>query len=391
MHIGIFIYGLTWGGATRRLLSLARAFRDKGHSVSLIVVDGASSLDASEIAGLDIVELNHGLLFKLLLSNASKKSKMAWSKLALARYLRTANLDLLISGGNHAHITALTANLLAGRKIPLILRLSSHIGASLRKKHSLSKKLRFWEVKLLYPSSDMIIAVSKAVADDLRCWVSIPEERIRVIHNPVYSEDLLRKAEEDVTHPWLKEQRGEKKIPVLLAAGRLNFQKGFDVLIKAFAIASKKRELRLIILGEGKKRHVLERLARDLGVADRIDMPGFVKNPLAYMARAELFCHASKYEGSPGVLIEALAAGCPVVCTDSQGGAREILDEGKYGILVPVGEEDGFAKGILEALDKGWNSVELRRRAAQFSVARAAEQYLHVLNRLLIKSRKSQK
>jgi len=390
MRIGIFLHGLTWGGATRRLLSLARAFQERGHRVSLIVVERGEFLKKSEVSGLEIKELQKGVLFRLFLKNASKKRKMAWSKFAFARFLRSSRLDVLVSGGNHAHITAISALVLSGRRIPLVLRLSSHVTASLRKKKKLSKKIRFFLARKLYPFSDMVIAVSRAVAEDLKSCISIPESKIRVIYNPIYCPELLDKVREKPSHPWLLDERG-RKVPVLLAAGRLNLQKGIDVLLRAFALAVSRRDMRLIILGEGKKRASFETLIRNLKLEGKVDMPGYVQNPLAYMARADLFCHASIFEGMPGVVIEALAAGCPVVCTDSSGGAAEILGDEKYGVLVPVGDEKALASGMIDGLDRTWDSAELKKRAAFFSVDKAAEEYLAALEALAGKmfSRKS--
>ncbi len=381
MHLGIFLYGLTWGGATRRLLSLARAFQERGHKISLIVVEKGGDLDASETAGLRVVELPKGPLFRFFLASASKKRKMGWSKLTLARFLRGSDLDVLLSGANHAHITAILAMLLSGRRIPLVLRLSNHIGASLLRTAKPSKRLRFLLVRWLYPRSDMIIAVCRDIARDLVSRIPVPWSRVRVIYNPVYSPALLRKAEEKPHHPWLEGERG-RAVPVLLAAGRLSPQKAFPILVRAFGIAHSRKAMRLIILGEGKDRPRVEGLISRLGLGDSIDMPGFVQNPVAFMARADLFCHASAFEGMPGAVIEALAAGCPVVCTDAPGGARELLENGRYGILVPPGDEKALADGIMKGLDRSWDSAELRNRAAFFSIDGAADEYLEVLEDL---------
>ena len=108
-------------------------------------------------------------------------------------------------------------------------------------------------------------------------------------------------------------------------------------------------------------------------------MPGFVENPYAYMARAAVFALSSSYEGLPTVLIEALACGCPVVSTDCPSGPREILDEGKYGRLVPVGDDAALAQAICDTLDHVPPREKLIERARFFSVDRATEQYCRVL------------
>jgi glycosyltransferase involved in cell wall biosynthesis len=134
-----------------------------------------------------------------------------------------------------------------------------------------------------------------------------------------------------------------------------------------------------MILGEGKKRRELEELADSLGVRQDLALPGFEENPFAYMARAAVFVLSSAYEGLPGVLIQAMASGCPVVSTDCPSGPREILEHGSYGPLVPVGNDRAMAEAIQTVLDAPPSQERLRRRAAEFSMDRAMEQYLEVL------------
>jgi glycosyltransferase involved in cell wall biosynthesis len=137
----------------------------------------------------------------------------------------------------------------------------------------------------------------------------------------------------------------------------------------------------LLILGDSKKstsRDELLQLAGELGVADDVDLPGFVTNPLAYMARASVFALSSAWEGLPGVLIEAMACGCPVVSTDCPGGSREILNDGRVGPLVPVGDADALAKAICALIDAPTPRDVLLARAADFDVDRAVESYLQL-------------
>jgi len=134
-----------------------------------------------------------------------------------------------------------------------------------------------------------------------------------------------------------------------------------------------------MILGEGKKRRELEELADSLGVRQDLALPGFEENPFAYMARAAVFVLSSAYEGLPGVLIQAMASGCPVVSTDCPSGPMEILEHGSYGPLVPVGDDTAMAEAIQTVLDAPPSRERLRGRAAEFSMDRAVEQHLEVL------------
>jgi glycosyltransferase involved in cell wall biosynthesis len=167
---------------------------------------------------------------------------------------------------------------------------------------------------------------------------------------------------------------------VILGVGRLTEQKDFSTLMRAFTCVRAKRAARLVILGEGKLREDLEDLASKLGIQADVEMPGFVENPLQYMARASVLVLSSKYEGLPGVLIQAMACGCPVVSTDCPGGSAEILDNGKYGVLVDIGDAEGMAKAILSELDNPTANDILRRRAEDFSVEHAVSNYLKLLD-----------
>ena len=171
--------------------------------------------------------------------------------------------------------------------------------------------------------------------------------------------------------------------PVVLGVGRIEPRKGFATLPRAFALVRAHRPARLVILGESKKsaagrRHEqqLAGMARELGIAEQVSFPGFKQNPYAYMARAAAFVLATDYEGPPGVLIQTMACGCPVVSTDCPTGPREILEDGRYVPLVPVGDHAGMAEAIARMLDTPTPAAEPRARASPFSVDAAVEAYL---------------
>ena len=200
-------------------------------------------------------------------------------------------------------------------------------------------------------------------------------ERVHTIYNPVVTGDLDRKAREPVEHPWI----GGDGPPVILAAGRLSAQKDFSTLLVAFARLLTRRPARLVVLGKGKRKPRLVSLARRLGVAEHVDFPGFADNPYAFMARASLFVLSSWYEGLPTVLIEAMACGCPVVSTDCLYGPREILEDGKHGPLVPVGDAEALAAAMARTLDAPPRPEALRERASFFNAARAIDRYEELL------------
>jgi glycosyltransferase involved in cell wall biosynthesis len=228
----------------------------------------------------------------------------------------------------------------------------------------------------VYPRADAIVGVSDGVVRDLASLTGIPAGRMRTIYNPVVTPELLAQAQAPAPHPWL-EDGGP---PVVLGVGRLVPQKGFATLLEAVARLRRERRLRLLVLGEGRHRRALERQARRLGLGADFALPGFAPNPFAYMARAAVFVLPSFYEGLPGVLIQALACGCPVVSTDCPDGPREILADGAYGPLLPVGDAAALAAAIARVLDHPPERERLRRRGLDFGAEPAVRAYLEVVD-----------
>ncbi|HEY9644103.1 MAG TPA: glycosyltransferase, partial [Coleofasciculaceae cyanobacterium] len=221
--------------------------------------------------------------------------------------------------------------------------------------------------------------VSQGVADDLAQLLNVPLEKIKVIYNPIVTPDLLLKAREPIHHPWF----APNQLPVILGAGRLMHQKGYPILIRAFAQVRQQYPCRLVIIGnETDYKLELKALAQSLGVAEDIDMPGFQSNPYAYMGNATIFVLSSLFEGLPSVLIEAMATGTPVVSTDCKSGPAEILDNGKYGQLVPVGDADKLAEAILATLANPLQPEMLQQRAQDFTVEAIAQEYLTYFEQL---------
>jgi glycosyltransferase involved in cell wall biosynthesis len=223
-----------------------------------------------------------------------------------------------------------------------------------------------------YPRAQGVIAVSRGVADDVARIVRMPSARIHIVPNPVIPPELSDLATSPVDHPWFTAPGP----PVILGAGGLRRSKDFPTLLRAFARLREKRALRLVILGEGRQRPRLEVLAGELGVGDDVSLPGFVANPYAYMARARLFVLSSRWEGSPNVVVEAMAVGTPVVCTDCPSGPREILQGGTYGPLVPVGDVDAMAGAMAAILDTPPSGQTLQAAVAPYTIHLSTERYL---------------
>ena len=382
-HIAVFIYALTAGGAQRRTLTLAAGFAERGHRVDLVVVRPGGRLAKEVPPAVRVVALASSrgwerALYALRRIVNVRGLETAASIPALARYLRRERPDVMLSAASHVNLVSVWARRLSGVPVRLVLRASNDpLGNPKvwpRWERTIRAVLR-WMAGRIYPWADAVIAVSEGVAADVAELTGIPRERITTIYNPVLTPELLARAREPVAHSGLA--AGEP--PLVLSAGKLKVQKDHLTLIRAFARVRRARPAHLVILGEGLQRRRLEALVEELGLRGDVALPGEVENPWAWMARASVFALSSAWEGLPGVLIEAMACGCPVVSTACPSGPAEILDGGVYGPLVPVGDAAALAEAILKVLDAPPDPARLRARAGLFAVAPAVARYLEVL------------
>ncbi|ABE59067.1 glycosyltransferase [Chromohalobacter israelensis] len=356
-RIAVFLPSLAGGGAERVMVTLANGFAARGVPVDLVVVaaEGAYLEDVSPRVRL--VELG--------------ASRVLFSLPALVRYLRRERPHALLSALNHANIIALWARKLARTRTRLVVSERNTLSRDLSSDRF--ERVVPWLMRLSYPTADAIVAVSGGVADDLAQTARLPRERIDVVYNPINS-NLPRLSEAPVVHPWLAE--GEP--PVIVAAGRLTVQKDFATLVEAFARVRRTHRARLVILGEGELRATLEARIEELGIAEDVALPGFVDNPYPWMRQASLFVLSSAWEGFCNVLAEAMACGTPVVSTDCPSGSAEILENGKWGRLVPVGDASALARAIAATLDDETHP-DVRHRARSFDLHQALRGYLRAL------------
>ena len=349
------------GGVERMLVNLIRGFLDLGQAVDLVLV---------KAEGPHLERLPREVRQVRL---AAGHTQLAVP--TLAHYLRTRRPPALLAAKDRAGRAAVLARALAGTATPIVLRLGTHLSTAMAGQSAARRWLRVIPIRLLYPRVERIVAVSEGVAEDTARLARLPRRAITVIRNPVITPELPRQAAEPCPHPWL--QGGE--IPVILAAGRLQRQKDFPTLIRAFARLRADRPCRLLILGEGRGRETLEGLIRGLGLGDAVGLPGHQANPYPFLARASLFVLSSAWEGSPNVLTEALALGVPVVSTDCPSGPREILEGGRFGPLVPVGDDAALAKAMAETLGHPLPAETLRAAVSAYEQGRSARRYLEVL------------
>lgn len=359
--VGVFMQDLAGGGAERIMVQLAGGIAKHGVHVDLVLVRSEGPYLSAVPSEVRIVELGTRRTLK--------------SIPALARYIRRERPAALLSALVHVNVAAILAARLAACGTRVVITEHNQITRNVANISDPAIWLAHRLVPWLYPCANRIVAVSRGVADDLSRFSGLPLDRIDIVYNPVVTPELHCRASEPVNHPWLVDNQQ----PIILGVGRLTAQKDFATLVRAFAEVRRQRSVKLIILGEGPERLGLEQMIVELGLQDDVDLPGFVQNPYAWMARASLFVLSSAWEGLPTVLVEAMACGTPVVATDCPSGPSEILEGGRFSPLVPVGEPVALAAAIVRALNSPMDADHLRRRAGGFTVERSVAQYLRVL------------
>lgn len=394
-HVAFHLKDLKGGGVQNMTVVIANAFAARGHRVSLLVCRPDGPVRDRIAAGVELVALPRrsrslarlaalridppglAVLWRPVLTTREPSGTLRHLP-ALIDWLREARPDQLYTATPYMNVEAALACRAAGGHTRLVV--SEHndlsqghpLGSGWRKRYLPPLLARY------YRWADSIVTVSEGVADDLMARTGLSKQAITVIYNAVVTPKLAGRAAEPLDHPWFKP--GEP--PVILGVGRLGRAKDFLTLIRALARVREQRPARLLILGEAanprrsaKRKAELLALAEKLGVADALRLEGFVDNPFPYMRLSSVFALSSLYEGFGNVLVEAMACACPVVSTDCPSGPAEILQQGRYGPLVPVGDARALGDAILSVLESPPDAQQLQRRAADFTVEHAVDQY----------------
>ncbi len=344
-------------------LKLIEALTERGVDVILVLGSHTGSLVPILPKGLKVIDLG------------VNRTSAAIPK--LARFLRDAQPDILVSSLNHNNIAAMVAHKLAGSTAYLVICQHNALSAE----RVLGWK--YWFVPLLYRvlhgSANAAIAVSRGVANDLCFFAVIPRSKISVIYNPVIGTDFDDVCKCDPPHPWLL----NKTRPTFVFVGRLTAQKDPHTLLKAMASLLNTSEARLIIVGEGEEEAALRRYARQRKIEDAVAIVGFKVNPLPWIKHADALISSSRYEGFGNSIVEALACGTQVIATDCPHGPSEILLEGDLGALVPVGDSEALAKAMARVTTCRVDVDKLRARAERFTAVACSEAHLSLFRRLM--------
>jgi glycosyltransferase involved in cell wall biosynthesis len=360
-RVAFFLENLSGGGAERNMVSMANYLSENSYEIQMVLTRGEGAFLGSLSPEIRLVDLNNRTPYTSFPS--------------LRKYLLSFKPEMLITTLDLINLIALITSRTIRSRPRILIRIANSVSLQYRPRYK--KILERILMSYIYPLADEIIAVSRGVANDLENYAKINREKIRVIYSPVITPNLMTKRSVPLDHQWF--QPG--KPPVIVGVGRLNQQKNFPRLLRTFAQVRKEVESRLIILGEGEQRLQLESLIIELGLKDCVQLPGFVENPYPYLKNAGAFVLSSDYEGLPTALIEALACGCPVVATDCPSGPDEILAGGKYGKLVPLGDDDALVQAILRVLGGQVEKVP-EKWLRQFHIDSFFKEFMGIINNL---------
>jgi GalNAc-alpha-(1->4)-GalNAc-alpha-(1->3)-diNAcBac-PP-undecaprenol alpha-1,4-N-acetyl-D-galactosaminyltransferase len=346
-RLALVVSSLSSGGSERVMSTMANYWGGKSWEVTLITLD-SNRMDFYNVdprvkrIALDVVIESHNVPMALL--NNFRRIR------AVRKAIKHLSPDAVISFGDATNVLTLISciglniprKIVAERTNPTVHRLES-VWALLR--------------RITYPLADCVVLQTNSIREWARSF--LPEKKIVVIPNPICpSNETSCQGDNGVCAIF-----SESQTKILIGMGRLTHEKGFDMLIRAFAKAAERNtEWKLVIFGDGTEREALNQLVRDAGIADRVFLPGTTMTPAFFLRRADLFVLPSRYEGFPNALLEAMAAGLPVISFDCPSGPAEIIRSGLNGLLVPAEDTEAFASAIIKLIE---NKAERERLAAK--------------------------
>lgn len=353
--IAFFLPALNSGGAEKNTILLAQEMCKKGLKVEILVMEKTGAFLDHVPTNIKLRETGKGI---------------AASTFFMIKYVRRYSPRCIVAGLPAPNIVAITAGLMTGRLKDIYL--TQHHPFSLNARHA--RRSRTLIAKLLFPVGRHFICVCEGVARDLEQSAGVRRDRITVIPNPVDIKAVQDMAHEEMPE-FLKKSPGQKQAVIV---GRLAAPKDLETPLRALQSCS---GLNLVFCGEGPERKRLELLAGNLNVQDKVIFTGFLDNPYAVMAHSDLLILSSEHEGFGNVLIEAMALGAPVIATDCPYGPSEILEGGRYGSLIPVGDSKAMARAIQSILQgKHPAGQDLKKRAGLYDIKEITRFYLDLLN-----------
>ena len=334
----IFMHDFALTGVVANAVRLANALAEQGHETYLL---------ACSEAGRPHHEIDPRVMVVIEpppLRSASRGLALATAIPGLRRRLRVLRPDVLLSAGNHGHLAALAASwgLPAMQRVVRVSNEPDHPGDG-----SLLRGVRRVLLRIVARLADRLMLVSPRLARHPSLAAAMREGRAAVVANGIAVDRVRRLAAQPCDHRW-----AGRADPLLVTVGRLARQKNLPTLIRAVALANAERPLNLLVIGRGSEgvRDKLVALADSLGIGERVEFAGEKPNPYPYMRAASAFVLPSLWEGRSNVLLEAMACDVPIVASRSAGDAEELLDYGRFGVLVDPGDVEAMARAILRQI-----------------------------------------
>lgn len=366
MRLIFFAPKLCTGGAQQVAILLANALVALGHEVHI----AAASVEGELVSRLD----------PQCQLNDLQASKPIQARRQLANLVNNIAPDAVICFGIYTGIAAALSHHMWKHQPILMIRNENNLPSDWRQgslhNRFIGPLLSRWAARRAH-----VVAVSHSLARATATYLRIPPARVTTILNPVIDDTkALGSNSIDVLHPWLKDH----SVPAFVAMGRLEYQKGFDVLIDAFAKLRQHAHARLVIFGQGSLQEALQQQIDTLGLCDAIILAGHTDHPMAQMQAAHSFVLSSRFEGFGLVLVEALRAGTRVIATNCDYGPAEVLEDGRYGTLVPVGDATALVDAMLASLQsRNTNQQPPESWFAQFTATEAARQHIALIESLM--------
>ena len=366
VEIAFFLQNLDGGGAERAIAGLAVEIAKLEYAVHLVLGDANTVYNSEVTKEVKVIDF------------ITRSPLMTFVRLMM--YLHQKKPSVIMSALDTPNLMLLMAAFLVRFKGRVVISQRAAILASLSHESLLRAFLTKFLQNLLFVRADNLISNSYAASEEVKSLFGVPDEKVTVIHNAIDLDRIHRLASE----PLINDFYTKSRVPLILSVGSLTMRKDVSTLIKAVAIVRAIRPVRLALIGDelvqgdGSEKERLRQLTVNLGLFDHVLFAGFDPNPYKWMSAAAVFVSSSTAEGFPNVIAEALAVGCPVVATDCPGDTAKLLEDGRWGRLVPVGNPESMATAILEALDDPSPSDGLMR-AANFSPSKIVREYLQVL------------
>ena len=362
MKILTFLHSFEPGGVERVALRLAKSWNDLGHDAPVFMgrPDGAARTSAPE---------NINYIFPIAPRVSPASFETLWMIFLLPQVIRREKPDALFCAGNSYTVVSVAIKLLLGRSCPPILaKISNDLY-----RHDLPASSRwfyhFW-LRLQTRFLDRLVGMAEPMREEITQCMAAPSSKIAIIRDPAIERSVIDRAAK-LRRANVSQRCGRR----FVAVGRLVSQKNFSALLKALQSSALTGD-RLTIVGDGPLRDKLERQTTDLGICAKVKFAGHSDDVIADLVRSDVFVLSSLYEGVPAVLVEALAVGLGIIATDCSSSIAEMLGNGKFGKIIPVGNVAALSSAIRDASPITNDTNARRAMADNFTLEKASSLYL---------------